>query len=120
MRFLSVFDPTNRDQPTIRKDHPRLSGSELEAVLRYLDAGVMVLRTTAMEKDLLDPTAELGPRMSSFTDGEWIWDESVPFYVEKHGLSPGADFLNYCVARSWIPRKPTQDEKNEALRLILG
>lgn len=120
MRFLSIYDPTNREAPTISPKHPQLSDDQAQSVVHYLRSGTVVLRTTATRPDLLDDGAVVLPSASSFTDGFWIWNESLPFYVDKYKLSPGDEFLDYCEGRSWVPRKPTDEEVAEALQMITG
>ncbi|WP_406077932.1 hypothetical protein [Micromonospora sp. NBC_00858] len=75
-------------------DHPTLSaGDEAARVLAYLDAGEVLLATTAREGDVFDQEAGLVVPMSFRTDGTWIWTDTVAYYLRTYALSPDAELL---------------------------
>ena len=45
--------------------------------------------------------------MHRFTDGEWLWSESLPHYVERHAVSLPEEFVNCMRPRGWrVPEIP--------------
>ena len=62
---------------------------------------------------LVDPlAADDEPRIpvTRHTDGEWIWDESLLYYVQNYQLAPPEEFLTYLRARNYEPRMPSTSE----------
>lgn len=37
------------------------------------------------------------------TDGEWVWPEGLPHYVERHGVTLPDEFAAAAAVRAWIP-----------------
>jgi hypothetical protein len=66
---------------------------EREQLLGYLHAGIPVLITTAGHADILDSSVGAVVPTSFRTDGEWIWTDSVEYYLSRHGLAPDARLL---------------------------
>jgi hypothetical protein len=68
-------------------------------LLRYLASGSPVLHATARTCDVLDPAA--GPVVPTRfrTDGEWIWTDTVAYYLEQHRLAPDEELAAHIEAR---------------------
>ena len=96
-RLAPVFDHVDPvSGPSFAADHPVIGDAELRALLlRRLEAGTMVLGSPTLMDDVLDPS--LGPTvpMNYHTDGEWIWTDTVTYYLRVHGLAPAAEFLGH-------------------------
>lgn len=111
MKVASIYDPTQTDRPTIASDHAVLESSEARKVADYLlQSGVLILRTTQRVADLLGDDSEPRVPVSTATDGVWLWNKAVEYYVRNHGLSPGQEMLDYIRERDYQPRKASQDE----------
>lgn len=99
--------------PVIATDRPRLDAETAARVVAYLEQGTVLVRISGWRDDVLAPGAgRVG--MSISTDGGWIWDASLRYYVEHHLLSPGTEFLDYLSARNFAPRHPSVAEIAEA------
>jgi hypothetical protein len=69
--------------------HPLIEDEdEAEALLYYLDAGIALAVTDAMLDDVIDPSLRACVPLNLRTDGEWIWTDTVFYYLHQHGLSP--------------------------------
>jgi hypothetical protein len=88
--LAAVFDFADPvSGPGFAPDHAVLDDpDERERILAYLRGGVPVLLTTAAMPDILDPAAGAVVPANFRTDGEWIWTDSVDYYLSRHGLAP--------------------------------
>ena len=68
-------------------------------LLAYLRGGRRVLTTTAGMNDVLDPAAGAVVPTSLRTDGEWIWTDTVEYYLSRYGLAPDAQLTAHIEAR---------------------
>ncbi len=95
IRLAAVFDEVDATgTPSFRPGHPRIEDPDERArLVTYLDQGHALLVTPTLAEDVLAP--ERGPvvPMSFRTDGTWIWSDALTYYLERHALSPEADFL---------------------------
>lgn len=95
-----VFDGVDPNTgPWFAAEHPRLTGDELERVAGFLDAGLAVLVTTQRMDDVLQPGQGQVVPMSYRTDGQWIWTDSVTYYLRKYGLAPDPELLAHMRGR---------------------
>lgn len=114
LRIARVFD----DGGGFASARPRLSGSELEQVVSFLDAGAPVLATTTRAADVVEPSRGHVVPMTYRTDGRWLWPESVAYYLRAYGLAPASDLLAHIRAHgSDLPVTDPADE-HRALALL--
>ena len=123
MNILSIWksdwSPDRSDMPPVDTDFPLLSVDEAQRVADYLRAGTVLLRSTHLLPDQLDDDPAPRVPISSRTDGSWVWDDAVLYYVEKYRISPGDKFVEYCRARDFLPREATAAEVEQAQALLL-
>jgi hypothetical protein len=100
-RIARVFDFARPDTgPGFDPGHRVVTDSaELDRLLAYLTSGTLVLNTTARAQDVRDPEAGQVVPGSFRTDGEWIWTDTVAYYLEEHGLAPDEELAAYIDAR---------------------
>jgi hypothetical protein len=72
---------------------------ERDRMLAYLTSGTPVLYTTARAQDVLDPDAGQVVPTSFRTDGQWIWTDSVAYYLKQHGMAPDEELAAHIDAR---------------------
>ena len=90
-RIFDFADPETG--PGFLPDHPVLDDAEeRERIIGYLQGGFPVLVTTARMDDILDPAAGPVVPANFRTDGEWIWTDTVAYYLERYSLAPDAEF----------------------------
>ncbi|MGH3830138.1 MAG: hypothetical protein ACRDRS_06730 [Pseudonocardiaceae bacterium] len=92
---------------------------ERARVARFLDSGKVIRRTTGRDVDRIDPSCGRVVPMSSHTDGTWIWNSALRYYVTTHGVAPEPEFLAHIARRNYeatIPEEPTWREALQVLR----
>ena len=53
-----------------------------------------------------------------WTDGEWIWNDSLTYFVKKYRIASADDFMRYLRRRDFEPRRPTEAEIKAAWEAI--
>ena len=103
--------------PGFAPDHPLIDDpAERSLLLDYLRGGHPVLTTTETMTDILDPQAGDVVPTSFRTDGEWIWTETVQYYLDRHGLAPDARLSEHIATQlEWGQLLPDTD-KGTAIR----
>jgi hypothetical protein len=105
------WDPRASDLsgPPVEDRFPPLSDDEADRLVTYLNAGVIVLHTTAMLPDPLSGSSIPQVRISQRTDGVWAWDDSVAYFAKKYRISPGIEFLGYLRSRNFLQQQPSPE-----------
>jgi hypothetical protein len=117
-RVFDSYDPELGGQFTV--DHPVLSeGDELAQVLSYLEAGSVLLATTAREPDVFDEEAGPVVPMTFRTDGRWIWTDAAAYYLRTYALSPDTDMLADMRERGYQTSEPDAVAMHRALVALL-
>lgn len=100
-KIARVFDFAKPDTgPGFHPGHRVVTDAdERDRLLRYLTSGTTVLHTTARTQDVLSPEAGQVVPTSFRTDGEWIWTDTVAYYLEEHGMAPDEELAAYIDAR---------------------
>ncbi|MBX3087338.1 MAG: hypothetical protein KF742_02515 [Cryobacterium sp.] len=123
MKFASVWDgddSSDGSAPRVAEYGPRLDNDEKARVLGYLQSGRIVLRSQNLLPDPLDLDREPCVPTSFFTDGDWVWDEAMTYFVATYAVSPPMDFLGYLRARDFSRRIPTDEELDKIEAELLG
>ncbi|WP_439591213.1 hypothetical protein [Microbacterium sp.] len=116
IKQVTVFEPgwvptAPGQRPPLSEE--RLSEEEAARVGDYLQAGAVVMHTTALGIDVLDNDEKVVP-MTIRTDGEYVWTGPVTYYVQTYGVAPDADFLAHVRARDYQVRVPSEAEIEQA------
>jgi hypothetical protein len=100
-KVARVFDFARPDTgPGFNPGHRVITDSgERDRMLHYLTSGTTVLHTTARTPDILDPGAGQVVPASFRTDGEWIWTDTVAYYLEHHGMAPDEELAAHVDSR---------------------
>ncbi|KJE22122.1 hypothetical protein FF36_03554 [Frankia torreyi] len=85
-------------------------GEERIAVLGYLNSGEFLLRTTGRTEDVVDPSRGKVVPISFRTDGNWIWTDSIAYYLEAYGLAPQPEFLAHIRDREYRYVRPVEEQ----------
>src|SRR2546430_4046882 len=109
MRIGGVFDGVDEitGRAVVAPDHVRLDPAERARIGAYLRAGTEVMSTTATDVDQVEPDRGEVVPMGFRTDGDWVWSDEVPYYVETYGLAPEPDLYRHIVERGY--RTPVPD-----------
>lgn len=85
---------------------------EYDRMVQFLSGGTVILHTTARMRDVLDPDGDEVVPTNFRTDGEWIWTDTVTYYLEYYGLAPDADLIKHIEAR-WRAGRFTSETDHE-------
>jgi hypothetical protein len=119
-RIARVFDGATNGVPFYLPDHPRLEPAERTGPLAYLEGGALLLMTTGTEPDFVEPErGELVP-MSFRTDGYWIWNDAVAYYLTEYGYAPEPEFLAAMQAADWTCPTPDEATLDRVLSELYG
>lgn len=121
LRIVPVYD--GRDPvtgPFFSPDHHRISDpAERERVAAFMRDGVVVLRSTDRDPDAVEPARGSVVPGSFRTDGTWIWNDALMYYVREHGITPHAEFYAHVIACDYHCPEPSPVAAREALRLLM-
>jgi hypothetical protein len=116
-RVFDTVDP--HTGPGFAPDHPQLTDErEREKILRYLDSGPVLLATTSILTDALDPRRGAVVPMSFRTDGTWIWTDTIAYYLREHRLAPEPGLLRHIQEAGGLPSDLDAVTMHRALRVL--
>jgi hypothetical protein len=104
IRLAPVYDaaPAGSEDggsaPFFAPDRPQLADIDRVVVADLLDRGTLLMATTARLDDVLaaDPATGRGRVPVNFrTDGVWVWNDAIAYYVREHGIAPVAGLLEH-------------------------
>ncbi len=103
IQIAFIFDDVDPQAgPRFDDAHERIDDTaEARCIADYLNAGELLLITTAMMDDVVDPSRRKAVPMNFRTDGKWVWTDSTTYYLEQHRLAPDADLLAHIRARGY-------------------
>ena len=95
IRIARVFDGVDPiTGPMFHPDHPLIEDSvEIDRLAGYLEGALPVLTTSSLMADVLDPERPEVVPLTFRTDGEWIWTDTVSYYLRNHSLAPDEELL---------------------------
>ena len=89
---------------------------ERDRLVQFLSTGTVILHTTARMQDVLDPDGGEVVPTSFRTDGEWIWTDTVTYYLEHYGLAPDAELIEHIDARWRAGRFASETDHETAIQ----
>jgi hypothetical protein len=89
-RFARVADGADADnRPVVSAERGWIEDpDERRPILDYLRAGAVVMMVGGLGLDVFEPGRGRVVPMGTRTDGEWVWSDAVPYYLEQHGVAP--------------------------------
>ncbi len=81
-----------------------------DRVATYLERGRLVLRVAGRAPDPLAPSAGRVVPLHYRTDGVWVWQEALAYYVRKRGVAPELALLCHIEEHGLRPSGPVSDE----------
>lgn len=119
-RLARVFDVPGEDgRPRLDPARGRLTDeAQRRDVLRFLESGTVMLDTRSRSTDLLEPRRLRAVPGVFHTDGTWIWDSSVAYYLRWHQVPPEPDFLAHII-RAGYRARPVDEHVVAAARQAL-
>jgi hypothetical protein len=116
-RFANVDDGVNDDgSPSYSEERGYvIDRAERERLLRYLDGSSSVLESDWYEADRIDPTRQFAVRKAYRTDGVWVWNAAVNYYLRWHNVAPEPEFRSWIVDHAYQPMTVSDDVVARAL-----
>ncbi|GAA0587367.1 hypothetical protein GCM10010172_85600 [Paractinoplanes ferrugineus] len=103
VELVRVFDSVDAETgPAFDADHEQLHGPERRRLLRYLDSGAGVLETTELMVDVVEPERGAVVPMSYRTDGDYVWTDTVGYYLREYGLAPDPDLVRQARRNAYV------------------
>jgi hypothetical protein len=102
-RFARVDDGVGPDgTPRLFTDRDRiLDPAERERLLGFLGGGSLVLATDWYADDLIDPTRQFAIQNAYRTDGVWVWNAAVDYYLRHHHVAPEPELRRWIAQRGY-------------------
>jgi hypothetical protein len=98
-RFARVDGGVGEDgRPRHFADRERIEDpAERERLLGFLTGGSVVLATDWYGDDPLDPTRRFAIQNAYRTDGVWVWNAAVEYFLRWHRIEPEPEFRRWIV-----------------------
>jgi hypothetical protein len=99
IRLAPVYDAGDDGAPFFAAGRPQLADIDRVVVADLLNRGTLLMATTARLDDVLaaGPVGSGRSRVpvSFRTDGTWVWNDAISYYVREHGVAPVAGLLEH-------------------------
>jgi hypothetical protein len=120
IRTAPVFDGyTLGSGPYFAPDRGRIDDLEQRRRLAaYLRSGTIVLRSFALDPDVVEPGRGAVVPGSFRTDGSWLWSDALLYYVETHGVAPPADLAEHIAAAGYRCPQPDAEAVRAAAQVL--
>jgi SUKH-3 immunity protein len=98
-RFARVDDGVEADgMPHYTPERGDVTDAgERERLLAFLTGGTLVLETDWADADRIDPTRQFAVRREYRSDGTWVWNFAVEYYLRRHNVAPEPEFRRWIV-----------------------
>ena len=120
IRTAPVYDGfTPGVGPYFAPDRGRVDDPEQRRLIAgYLRGGTIVLRSFALDPDVVEPGRGAAVPGSFRTDGSWLWSDALLYYVETHGVAPPADLAEHIVAAGYRCPQPDAEAVRAAAQVL--
>lgn len=116
-RFARVDDGVTDDgMPRVSPERGYVTdAAERERLLGFLTGGSPVLETDWYDHDHIDPSRQFAVRMAYRTDGTWVWNAAVEYYLRWHSVGVDPELRRWIVAHDYHAT-PVPDDVVERAR----
>ena len=99
-RFAALVDGLDAEGcPAILPERRMISDPEEKEKIRgYLQSGAVLQALAGRAPDLFDPDRGNVVPANTLTDGTWIWQDGMVYYLDKYDLGPEPEFLEHMAA----------------------
>jgi len=105
LKIARVFDEVDpASGPSFAADHERVADqADRDRIAAYLNAGSPVLTSLGALDDIVEPARGNIVPMGFYTDGTWIWNQAVTYYLEEHHLAPDPELVTHIEGAAGLP-----------------
>jgi len=98
--FYELGYDADLDAPRLSEARGKRSPMYKEQTVRYLSSGKIFVFSPGYEKDVFDPT-KLAGTCSILTDGIYMWQKQIAYYVEHYDIELPLDFEAHMRSSNW-------------------
>lgn len=93
LRRVRVFDGHDEQgRPVVTARRP-VAQEEISPLRQYLENAPVVVPSQSTDTDQLDPNNTVAVATNWHTDGTWLWQDAVAFYLAQYGVPPQDEFV---------------------------
>ena len=78
-----------------------LADEDVNAIIKYLDAGHAIMVAPGLSKNVLSERNEIIGGLTIKTDGKFAWPQDLSFYVKNYRVGLSHDFLDHMKMKNW-------------------
>ncbi|MBO4578749.1 MAG: hypothetical protein J5715_01220 [Clostridiales bacterium] len=94
-------------------DHIHHKIENKKELCNYLRSGHILAACGGVVHDVINPDKGIIGSPDTFTDGTWIWQADLSYYVEEYDLDLGNDFIDHIKSLEWhVPQDIDIDYDN--------
>ncbi|MGW4132274.1 hypothetical protein [Amycolatopsis japonica] len=95
IKVARIFDSAHPETgPAFAPDRPKIEDAgERERLCQYLESATLLLVTAALMDDVVDPERGATVPTNFYTDGIWVWTDTVTYYLREHHLTPDPELV---------------------------
>ena len=95
--------PAPENGPTLKEHANKLDRKTADIVEKYLESGYLIAPMLFTCKDILGSGEYITGCCSLLSDGLWSWRRDLIFYVRRHRVDPGDEFVTYVMSQKGKP-----------------
>lgn len=120
VRFAALYDGVDpAGRPVIAPERPRVTDpDEQRRIVGYLHGGVVLQGAAGLLDDVYDQAKPDAVPANTRTDGEWVWQDGLAYYLETYGLGPEPEFYRAIVERGYRCPEPSEAQLRLARRAL--
>ncbi|MFV2172111.1 hypothetical protein ACFHW2_06820 [Actinomadura sp. LOL_016] len=113
------YDSTGPDgRPVV--DRPPVPEEVRDRLVQYLEQAPVVLAAHSLATDLLSPDGRTAVPLTFHTDGTWLWQGSVGYYLKTHGLPPEPALVAHVQSAGFRLPEVSKELQDTAVRIATG
>lgn len=120
MRIAQLYDQVHPTAgPYFSAERGRIDDdAERDRVGGFLGRGGLVLYTDGKDRDWVDARRGRRVPMSFRTDGEWVWNDGLEYYVREHGIAPDPEFYQHIREHGYTCPEVDEQTRERALQAL--
>jgi hypothetical protein len=118
-RIAKVFDDVDEQGRPLVSTRAPVHPDEVGALRRYLENAPIVSASRDNEADQLDAEAGAIVPGTWHTDGTWLWQGAVPYYLTQYGVPPEPELLEHVRSERFVLAEVDDRTRDAAVTQLL-